>query len=249
MHQAPNIAPPQPYQIDGHHEHGRGAADLRDPLAHGARHAAGAVRIHGELDIDSPQLGLVARRSRRYHENGPGCEWRQQQNYSANQANPMHARQGLGSSQATGETRGQNQDAQRGQGRAIHCYHVAMPRDHVLLQRRPFLARILVLALGALSAALLLGMAVWWWGTADCTTVIIIRHAEKALGSVADPPLTEAGEARAALLARMFGDTQSPGRVDAIYVTPALRNRLTAAPLAARLGLTPVVTSAGPKEL
>jgi phosphohistidine phosphatase SixA len=124
-----------------------------------------------------------------------------------------------------------------------------MGRDHVLLQRRPFLAPILVLALGALSAALLLGLAVWWWGTADCTTVIIIRHAEKALGSVADPPLTEAGEARAALLARMFGDAKSPGRIDAIYVSPALRNRLTAAPLAARLGLTPVVTAADPTGL
>ena len=124
-----------------------------------------------------------------------------------------------------------------------------MPRDHVVLQRRPFLAPILVLALAALVGALILGLALWWWGTADCTTVVIIRHAEKALGSVADPPLTEAGEARAELLARMFGDAKSPGRIDAIYVSPELRNRLTAAPLAARLGVTPVVTSADPKDL
>jgi broad specificity phosphatase PhoE len=124
-----------------------------------------------------------------------------------------------------------------------------MPRDHVLLQRQPFLTPIWLGALGALVAVLVLGLAVWWWGTADCTTVIVIRHAEKALGSVADPPLTEAGEARAALLARMFGDAKSPGRIDAIYVSPALRNRLTAAPLAARLGLAPVVASDDPKGL
>jgi broad specificity phosphatase PhoE len=124
-----------------------------------------------------------------------------------------------------------------------------MTRDHVLLQRRPFLTPIWLGALGALLAVLVLGLAVWWWGTADCTTVIIIRHAEKALGSVVDPPLTEAGEARAALLARMFGDVKSPGRIDAIYVSPVLRSRLTAAPLAARLGVTPVVASADPKEL
>ena len=62
--------------------------------------------------------------------------------------------------------------------------------------------------------------------------------------SVTDPPLTEAGEARAALLARMFGDARLAGNIDAIYVSPAQRSRLTAAPLAARLGLTPVVAPA-----
>jgi broad specificity phosphatase PhoE len=70
------------------------------------------------------------------------------------------------------------------------------------------------------------------WGTASSTTVIVIRHAEKeperqCHGSAADC----GGQARAALLAQMFGDAKSLGHVDAIYVSPALRNRLTAAPL------------------
>jgi phosphohistidine phosphatase SixA len=39
----------------------------------------------------------------------------------------------------------------------------------------------------------------------------------------------------------MFGDTPGPGRLDAIYISSALRNRMTAAPLAGRLGITPVV--------
>jgi broad specificity phosphatase PhoE len=125
-----------------------------------------------------------------------------------------------------------------------------MNRDHAILQRRPFLTPLWLFALTALAAVVVLSVAAWWWGTAGCTTVIVIRHAEKALGSVADPPLTEAGEARAALLARMFGDAKSPGHVDAIYVSPALRNRLTAAPLAARLGVTPIVAPADdPKGL
>jgi broad specificity phosphatase PhoE len=87
--------------------------------------------------------------------------------------------------------------------------------------------------------------AAWVWGTAGSTTVIVIRHGEKDLSvSVTDPPLSPAGEARAALLARMFGDANGPGRVDAIYVSPALRNRLTAAPLAARLGISANVAPA-----
>jgi broad specificity phosphatase PhoE len=42
----------------------------------------------------------------------------------------------------------------------------------------------------------------------------------------------------------MFGDAHSPGRLDAIYVSPTLRNRMTAAPVAARLRLTPTVAAA-----
>ena len=48
----------------------------------------------------------------------------------------------------------------------------------------------------------------------------------------------------------MFGDAKNPGHVDAIYVSPALRNRLTAAPLAERLGITATVVPADdPKGL
>jgi phosphohistidine phosphatase SixA len=39
----------------------------------------------------------------------------------------------------------------------------------------------------------------------------------------------------------MFGETQGAGRLDAIYTSSALRNRMTAAPLAARLGIVPIV--------
>src|ERR1700687_2015000 len=104
-----------------------------------------------------------------------------------------------------------------------------MKRDHVSFQRRPFLTPIWVTALAAALALSLAVFAAWVWGTAGSTTVIVIRHGEKDLSvSVTDPPLSPAGEARAALLARMFGDADGIGRVDAIYVSSALRNRLTA---------------------
>jgi len=45
--------------------------------------------------------------------------------------------------------------------------------------------------------------AVWMWGTANATTVIVIRHADKEAGNLVDPQLSAAGEARAALLERM----------------------------------------------
>ncbi|HWX33133.1 MAG TPA: phosphoglycerate mutase family protein [Steroidobacteraceae bacterium] len=120
-----------------------------------------------------------------------------------------------------------------------------MTKDHVSFQRRPFLWPIWLTAI-AVAGVFGLGIsAVWLWGTADSTTVIVVRHAEKDLSvSADDPPLTQAGQARAALLARMFGDPKALGHVDAIYVSPALRNRLTAAPLAARLGLSATVAPA-----
>jgi broad specificity phosphatase PhoE len=120
-----------------------------------------------------------------------------------------------------------------------------MKRDHVSFQRRPFLTPIWLTALAVVVALSLTVFAAWVWGTAGSTTVVVIRHAEKDLSvNLADPPLDPAGEARAALLARMFGQPTALGHVDAIYVSPALRSRLTAAPLAARLGLTAIVAPA-----
>jgi broad specificity phosphatase PhoE len=112
-------------------------------------------------------------------------------------------------------------------------------------QRRPFLTPIWLTALAAVLAFGLAVFAAWVWGTAGSTTVIVMRNAEtESSVGIVDPPLSAAGEARAALLARMFGDANALGHVDAIYVSPALRNRLTAAPLAARLGIPATVAPA-----
>jgi 2,3-bisphosphoglycerate-dependent phosphoglycerate mutase len=117
-----------------------------------------------------------------------------------------------------------------------------MTTNHARLQHRPFLTPIWLFALGALLIMSFLSFEAWIWATADSTTIIVVRHAEKVTDGGGDPPLTPAGEARAELLARMFGDGRAPGHIDAIYVSPTLRNRMTAAPLAARLGLTLIVS-------
>ena len=116
-----------------------------------------------------------------------------------------------------------------------------MKSERASLQHRPFLTPIWLTAIGAIMAFSIAIFALWVWFTANSTLVIVIRHAEKETVSAPDPPLSAAGEARAALLARMFGETQGAGRLDAIYISSALRNRMTAAPLASRLGIVPIV--------
>ena len=70
--------------------------------------------------------------------------------------------------------------------------------------------------------------------------VILARHAERADGGAMsgtaekDPPLSKAGEARAAKLAAMLADSA----VTAIFATEFKRTQDTAKPLAAKLGLT-----------
>lgn len=71
-------------------------------------------------------------------------------------------------------------------------------------------------------------------------TVFVVRHAEKGPENP-DPPLTEAGQQRAATLARIVGDAG----VTALFTSEFKRTRETLAPLAARTGLTPVVIPAG----
>jgi broad specificity phosphatase PhoE len=68
------------------------------------------------------------------------------------------------------------------------------------------------------------------------TTVILVRHAEKADDSK-DPQLSDAGRARAQELVRVLGSN----RIDAIYTTPYHRTNQTAGPLAEALKLKPQV--------
>lgn len=112
-----------------------------------------------------------------------------------------------------------------------------MKKEYATLRRKPFLTPIW---LAALAALVVVSFTVWLWGTATSTTVVLVRHAEKQLNAGEDPSLTAVGETRATLLARMFGDRGGLGRLDAIYVSPTKRSHETAAPLAARLKLTPI---------
>jgi phosphohistidine phosphatase SixA len=58
------------------------------------------------------------------------------------------------------------------------------------------------------------------------TTIILVRHAEKA-GPTGDVPLTEAGHRRAAVLANVLTDT----RLTAVYTSEFRRTQETAAPV------------------
>jgi broad specificity phosphatase PhoE len=91
----------------------------------------------------------------------------------------------------------------------------------------------------------LLAAAFVAYRSATTTTVVLVRHAEKELVTIDDPPLSAAGERRAERLAQMFGDVRDVGRLDALYVTATRRAQQTAMPLAARLGVKPTVVPAG----
>ena len=67
------------------------------------------------------------------------------------------------------------------------------------------------------------------------TTIILVRHGEKAPAGASEVVLSAAGEARANELARILRDAN----ITAIYATQYIRTQQTAKPLAEALGLKP----------
>jgi broad specificity phosphatase PhoE len=76
------------------------------------------------------------------------------------------------------------------------------------------------------------------------TVVILVRHAEKGTTPANDPPLTEAGVARAKALAAALLNTN----VQAVITTELTRTRETARPLAEARGLTSETVHTGPTD-
>ncbi|HEX8353016.1 MAG TPA: histidine phosphatase family protein [Pyrinomonadaceae bacterium] len=70
-------------------------------------------------------------------------------------------------------------------------------------------------------------------GGGRVTTVFLVRHAERGQEPAQDPPLTEAGRARAEALARLL----SGAGVKAVYTSQFARTKQTAEPLAKLLGV------------
>lgn len=89
-----------------------------------------------------------------------------------------------------------------------------------------------------LSAILVLAPALAW---AQPSTVILVRHAEKASATERDPVLSEAGTQRAKDLAVALADAG----IGSVFTTQYQRTKLTAADVLAATKLTPIVISAG----
>ena len=84
--------------------------------------------------------------------------------------------------------------------------------------------------------AIALGLA-WFFESQATTTVLFVRHAEKALTPSGDPGLSDAGQRRAAELARQLVGADVVAGIDAIYATPFRRSSETAKPIADALKL------------
>lgn len=121
-----------------------------------------------------------------------------------------------------------------------------MEAPKVARRRSTFLAPVwlTLIAFTALAIA-----SVTFWTRATTTTIVLVRHAEKQLGTIEDPPLTQEGDERAQRLAGLFGDRSPVGAIDAVYATKTRRAQATAAPLAARLGLQVIAADDPPAAL
>ncbi len=84
--------------------------------------------------------------------------------------------------------------------------------------------------------AIALGLA-WFFESQATTTVVFVRHAEKALTPADDPGLSEAGQRRAAELARQLAGVDVVAGIDAVYATSYRRSAETAKPIADALKL------------
>jgi 2,3-bisphosphoglycerate-dependent phosphoglycerate mutase len=84
--------------------------------------------------------------------------------------------------------------------------------------------------------AIAIGLA-WFFESQTTTTIIFVRHAEKAATPEDDPALSPAGERRVAELTRQLIYADVVAGVDAIYSTPYRRTLQTARPLAEALDL------------
>jgi len=84
--------------------------------------------------------------------------------------------------------------------------------------------------------AIAIGLA-WFFESQATTTIVFVRHAEKALEPADDPGLSEAGQRRVAELTRQLVDADVVAGIDAVYSTPFRRTQETAQPIADALDL------------
>ena len=78
----------------------------------------------------------------------------------------------------------------------------------------------------------------WFFESQATTTVIFVRHAEKAAVPEDDPSLSAAGQRRAAELKRQLVEADVVAGIDAVYATSYRRTEETARPIAEALELS-----------
>jgi 2,3-bisphosphoglycerate-dependent phosphoglycerate mutase len=98
-------------------------------------------------------------------------------------------------------------------------------------QRRRRLIQVIVIY-----TAIAIGLA-WFFESQATTTIIFVRHAEKATEPADDPGLSEAGQRRVAELTRQLVDADVVAGIDAVYATDYNRTQETARPIADALDL------------
>ncbi len=108
-----------------------------------------------------------------------------------------------------------------------------MKKQYAKLGRRPLLTPIW---LAAVASVVVVSFAAWLWGTANSTTIVVVRSAENRADAADDPPLDARGNIRAERLASLF-TPESPRPLQAIYVSATQLSRQTALPLARALQL------------
>ena len=107
------------------------------------------------------------------------------------------------------------------------------PETDIERRRRRRRRRIQVIVI---YTAIAIGLA-WFFESQATTTVIFVRHAEKAAEPADDPGLSPAGQRRVAELTRQLVDADVIAGVDAVYSTPYRRTEETARPIAEALDL------------
>lgn len=117
-----------------------------------------------------------------------------------------------------------------------------MHKQYTSLRRRPFLTPVWLMALAGLLA---IGVVVWLVCSATTTTIMVMRHGEKAAVPADDPGLSHEGEARAERLAEVLGRAPEGQRIEVIFTSELRRTQDMARPLASRLGVPVISMPAG----
>lgn len=95
--------------------------------------------------------------------------------------------------------------------------------------------------------AIAVGLA-WFFESQATTTIIFVRHAEKAATPAENPGLSADGKERVAELTRQLEDADVVAGVDVIYATPYRRSLETVQPLADALDLPVLRYNPDPEE-